>query len=63
VALTSVYFRRNDTEGALNGEAGRRARSRVRVAVLDLALAFQAAGHPDEAARDSSVCWRSIRAT
>ncbi len=51
VALTSVYFRRNDTESAL--KSAKRAVAldpESTVAVLDLALAFQAAGHPDEAA-------------
>ena len=51
VALTSVYFRRNDTGSAL--KSAKRAVALdpdSSVAVLDLALAFQAAGHRDEAA-------------
>ena len=51
VALSSVYFRRNDTQGAI--KAAKRAVAldpESVVAVLDLAFAFQAAGRPDEAA-------------
>jgi choline-sulfatase len=51
VALTSVYFRQNDTERAL--KSAKRAVGldpESPVAVLDLALAFQAAGHSDDAA-------------
>src|SRR5262249_41658029 len=51
VALTSVYFRRNDSDGALR--SAKRAVAldpESTVAVLDLALAFQNAGHPDQAA-------------
>jgi predicted Zn-dependent protease len=63
VALTSVYFRRNDTGSAL--KSAKRAVAldpESAVAVLDLALAFQAAGHPDEAATGFDACWRSTRA-
>jgi len=51
VALSSVYARRHDTEGAL--KSARRAVAldpESTVAVLDLALAFLASGRPDEAA-------------
>ena len=51
VALSSVYSRRHDTEGAL--KSARRAVAldpESTVAVLDLALAFLASGRPDEAA-------------
>ena len=51
VALTSVYFRRNDAEGALR--SAKRAVAldpESAVAVLDLSMAFQSAGHQDEAA-------------
>ncbi len=51
VALSSVYFRRNDAEGAI--KAAKRAVAldpESIVAVLDLAFAFRAAGRPGEAA-------------
>jgi choline-sulfatase len=51
VALSSVYFRRKDADGAI--KAAKRAVAldpESVVAVLDLALAFQAAGRPGEAA-------------
>ena len=51
VALSSVYFRRNDTQGAI--KAAKRAVAldpESVVAVLDLAFAFRAAGRPGDAA-------------
>lgn len=51
VALSSVYFRRNDAQAAI--KAAKRAVAldpESVVAVLDLAFAFQAAGRPGEAA-------------
>ena len=51
VALSSVYFRRNDAQAAI--KAAKRAVAldpESVVAVLDLAFAFQAAGQPGEAA-------------
>jgi choline-sulfatase len=51
LTLSSVYFRRHDTDGAL--KSAKRAVAldpESTVAVLDLALAFLEAGHPDEAA-------------
>ncbi len=51
VALSSVYFRRHDAQGAV--KAAKRAVAldpESVIAVLDLAFAFRAAGRPDDAA-------------